>query len=364
MIEHRKINLQIHATNINGFGARNLLLKVTSEIIKNRLLDKKRIYLNQDLNQDLFRKFENPVFIKRILWNPISRAIEIFNPFLYGSLDSSDWLLVFGDIPLFWHKKQILFLQSILMIDGSNIHNFYSRIKFIFVRKIFSFTISRPRIIFVQSELMKNLLASLYPETRDRIFVCHLPSPYCDSINRGRNSPPPLKNYKKKLTLFYPARPYAHKNFKILANLSQDLPVENIFLTVDNFFNPNVKLPFLNCIGPLDENEVLNYYDACDGLIFLSLTESYGFPLVEAMSLGKPIICPDLPYARYLCGENAIYFSISSSSSLEFAILTLHRKLLMGWEPDWSYAMLKIPRNWKKVCDFIVKTVVNSINDK
>ena len=330
MIKRRKINLQIHASNVCGLGARNVLFKLSSEIIKNRLFNKKTIYLNQDLNHHLFYKFQNSFFIKRILWNPLSRAIEIFNPFLYGSLESADWLLVFGDIPLFWHKKQILFLQSILMIDGSNIHNFSSRIKFIFIRKIFSFTISKPRIIIVQTELMRGLIVALYPEIRDRIFVCHLPSPYCGSINRDPNFPP-QKNYKKKLTLFYPARPYFHKNYKILANLSQDLPVKNIFLTADNSFNPNVKLSFLNCIGHLDENEVLKYYYACDGLIFLSLAESYGFPLVEAMSLGKPIICPDLPYARYLCGENAIYFSASSSLSLEFAILTLHRKLLMGW---------------------------------
>ena len=35
-----------------------------------------------------------------------------------------------------------------------------------------------------------------------------------------------------------------------------------------------------------------------DALLFLSTDESYGFPLIEAMFVGLPIICPDLPYAR------------------------------------------------------------------
>jgi glycosyltransferase involved in cell wall biosynthesis len=50
------------------------------------------------------------------------------------------------------------------------------------------------------------------------------------------------------------------------------------------------------------------YLDS-DIFIFPSLTESFGFPLAEAMSYGLPIVAADTPVNREICGEAAVYFS-------------------------------------------------------
>ena len=52
---------------------------------------------------------------------------------------------------------------------------------------------------------------------------------------------------------------------------------------------------------------MIDEYKRADGLVFLSLSESYGFPLVEAMWLGLPIICPDTEYARDMCVVSRLY---------------------------------------------------------
>jgi glycosyltransferase involved in cell wall biosynthesis len=83
--------------------------------------------------------------------------------------------------------------------------------------------------------------------------------------------------------------------------------------------------------------------------LFLSLSESLGFPLVEAMWIGLPIICPDLPYARVLCGDEAIYFDPEKISSLQAAVLELDGRLKAGWWPDWREAMKAVPPSWGAV---------------
>ncbi len=45
-----------------------------------------------------------------------------------------------------------------------------------------------------------------------------------------------------------------------------------------------------------------------DVLVFPSLTETFGFPLVEAMAVGVPVVAADTPIHREICGDAALYF--------------------------------------------------------
>jgi glycosyltransferase involved in cell wall biosynthesis len=101
-------------------------------------------------------------------------------------------------------------------------------------------------------------------------------------------------------------------------------------------------------------------YANVDGLIFLSKEESYGFPLVEAMFVGLPIICPNLPYARNLCGAQGIYFNPDSQKSLLSAVKKLKIFLDSGWWPSWDYQMKNIPSNWNIVAKSMIEITFNS----
>jgi glycosyltransferase involved in cell wall biosynthesis len=104
----------------------------------------------------------------------------------------------------------------------------------------------------------------------------------------------------------------------------------------------------------LSEPEICEAYFEADGLVFLSLEESYGLPIVEAMHLGLPIVCPSLAYAEFLCGDEAIYFDPKDIRSFNAAILELERRLKLGWQPNWNDALNKIPKNWDEVADKIL----------
>lgn len=64
-------------------------------------------------------------------------------------------------------------------------------------------------------------------------------------------------------------------------------------------------------------------YDACDACVMPSLLESLSSTHLEAMEWKKPQIVADLPYARDLCGDAALYVDPSNSSAWADTILLL-----------------------------------------
>lgn len=68
--------------------------------------------------------------------------------------------------------------------------------------------------------------------------------------------------------------------------------------------------PALEIRGPCSPTAALRLYEQCDLFVFPSMVESFGFPLVEAMARGLPIIASDTPVNREVCGEAAVYFPL------------------------------------------------------
>jgi len=168
---------------------------------------------------------------------------------------------------------------------------------------------------------------------------------------------------RSKLKLIYPAAFYPHKNHKLLGSitpkLALSLPIERLTLTISEDRHPAMNVPWIHCVGFLNSSDMISAYGEADGVLFLSTGESYGFPLVEAMFLGLPIVCPDLPYAHTLCADEAIYFDPNSIASLCQAISTLHKRLATGWSPDWSEQLVTFPKDWDTVASKMIDLACN-----
>ena len=63
----------------------------------------------------------------------------------------------------------------------------------------------------------------------------------------------------------------------------------------------------INNLGILDESDVVGLLRSSKALIFPSLQESFGLPLVEAMLFGKPIIASELDYVRDICAPRETF---------------------------------------------------------
>jgi glycosyltransferase involved in cell wall biosynthesis len=74
-----------------------------------------------------------------------------------------------------------------------------------------------------------------------------------------------------------------------------------------------------------------------------SLLESFGMTILEAMTLGVPVVASDIPAHREVCGEAAIYYNPASPTELTQAIFDLiHRESLVQELVCRGYERLKL----------------------
>jgi glycosyltransferase involved in cell wall biosynthesis len=60
--------------------------------------------------------------------------------------------------------------------------------------------------------------------------------------------------------------------------------------------------------GYLDESELARWLGSADALVFPSLYEGFGLPVLEAMAAGVPVICSGVTAVPEVAGDAAIYF--------------------------------------------------------
>ena len=279
----------------------------------------------------------------RRLPHSLSRAFECMVPqrFYAGSTP----LLMLGDLPVRTSARQVVFVQNPHLTNRGS-----PAAKYKIMQALFRANLRFAAAIVVQTEAMRDAMCDAYALDPAHLHVIAQPPPEwltATPLQRtGRIGPTP------GLSLFYPAAGYPHKNHRLLAAVGAedwDGLVARLTLTIDPSSNPNPTLRGIDCVGRLSSDGVIAAYAQADALLFLSLSESYGFPLVEAIWAGLPIVCPDLPYARTLCGDQALYFAPQDPASLIAAIAELQRRLAAGWWPDWNVARRRLPPSWDAV---------------
>ncbi len=350
--------LRLHLTNVAGAGASQLLLSLLPAIARNAGAQITEIHLPDRGSLANYQKSPDSGMSKRYrrrLPNALSRVLECLA--FARSFDGDTPLLVLGDLPLRCQAPQTVFVQTPHLLRPRRFQWSLDSLKFAISRLVFRLNARYADAFIVQTTFMQAALAASYPAIANKIHIIAQPVPAWLLETTSRRSGlrgAPVAG----LRLIYPAAGYPHKNHKVLAGIKPVLdlywPVENLKLTlpVENHPAPNV--PWVQCVGFLSAPEMIQAYGEVDGLLFLSTDESYGFPLVEAMFMGLPIVCPDLPYAHALCSDGAIYFDPLSIDSLRNAIETLHTRLSAGWWPDWTTQLSAIPKDWDVVADAMI----------
>jgi glycosyltransferase involved in cell wall biosynthesis len=85
-----------------------------------------------------------------------------------------------------------------------------------------------------------------------------------------------------------------------LHNQARELGIENAVLFV----------------GHVPRSHVAVLYQQAGAFVLPTVMETFGFPYVEAMASGAPVICADTEFARELCGEAALYFPAGDAQAL------------------------------------------------
>lgn len=345
--------VRLHLTNIAGLGAVQLLQSLLPNF--ERLQDYKleTVYLP---SQGELAHYQTTcpetklIRYQRYLPNSLSRLLEC--TLLGSNFDGATPLLVLGDIPLRSKTRQTVFVQTTLLTQGASTGRQLGAVKYWIARCLFRLNLGYVSAFIVQTEAMKAALIKTYPAINGRVHVIAQPAPNWLLDSQLKRTQPKIRA-DSELRLFYPAANYPHKNHQLLGKIQADQvktwPVAELLLTLPKNLHPNPAITWIRCVDRLAPDAVINAYAQTDALLFLSLSESFGFPLVEAMWIGLPIICPDLPYAHALCGHQAIYFDPENINSLQAAVAELSESLEAGWWPDWSENLKAIPQSWQEV---------------
>lgn len=123
--------------------------------------------------------------------------------------------------------------------------------------------------------------------------------------------------YDTTNTFFYPTGNVSYKNNSLLISACKRMSAEGIdcstVITIDKLED----VDNISYIGRIPINEVYEYYDkSC--LVFPSYIETFGYPIVEARSVGSIILVSDCEFSHELLDgyENAYFFNPFDANEL------------------------------------------------
>ena len=126
--------------------------------------------------------------------------------------------------------------------------------------------------------------------------------------------------------------PYPHKNLGVLNSVIPLIKNETekdikFYVTIDNnsynrLFSEEVRDSIINK-GPLKISECPAFVDSCDALFLPTLLECFSASYPEAMSMDKPILTSNLPFATTVCKDAALYFDPYNAHEIADCIISI-----------------------------------------
>lgn len=302
----------IHAKNVRGLGA----LLLTQKLVKLLELDITLLLSSAELSQ-LIQKEKTSLNINSFQFSYLSRLWELlFKKYNYGQAAT----LVMGDIPLKMASPQILYFHNQNIIDDIRVRDF-ATLKLKLNQLLFCRNLQYVDKFIVQTEHQrKNLNRYLIRlglfDFQEKVFCV----PFSPKKTILRDT-----TRTEAINLFYPARYYPHKNhdflFSVFFDVKHKFPKAKLILTIEPNQSPWAEI---ETIGEISSDLVKRIMDDDNTvLVFPSLKESLGIPLIEALELDIPIIVADLEYAREICGQKVIYFDPHCKNSFLEALSKL-----------------------------------------
>ena len=122
---------------------------------------------------------------------------------------------------------------------------------------------------------------------------------------------------------------YPHKNFQLIPRILEELNRSDVDIVTTI---PQSKYDQLNTtgdkrwrnLGPVAIEELPGLYEQAESVLHTSLLECFSVSYLEAMYMKKAIVVPDLPFARYVCGDAGLYYRandpISAATQIIYSI--------------------------------------------
>ena len=315
-------NLLIYAPNINRGGGKHLL----DEIIENTIFSECLFIIDSRNNLDLKGIVNSQVITIRP--KLFDRLVSEYT--LWKASKKYSNILMFGNLPPLFNinKRVVIFLQNrhVLEIEYLTHKSLRDNIKQFIEMQWFKLFTRKKYEIIVQSETMKNLLLKKIGSGNIITIIAFETKRFLIKGLRG-------KKFGASKKFIYLASGDLHKNhinlieaWKILSksgiNLSLTLTIdEKLYPVISNYIKSEINEHDLNIknVGNLNSDQISFIFEESDVLIYPSLMESLGLPLLEAKYFGLEILGSELDYIRDLV-EPSQTFDPRSPKSIARAV--------------------------------------------
>jgi glycosyltransferase involved in cell wall biosynthesis len=222
------------------------------------------------------------------------------------------------------------------------------------------------------SESLREELSRGYKFDNERLKVIH----NCVSINEARTLEisKPLRSSTGTVRLFYAGRLYYRKGIleliRIVADIANQPEGRNISLNVfgrgpleqvlEKFVAERLRNMSVAIRGHVDRTTLLQELSTSDIVCFPSLYEACPVLMIEAISMGKPVLAFDLPFAREILGNIKELLATDTDDfrvklvrliSSQNERLSLGRRML---KRSRDFDALKIAAEYRKVYEELV----------
>ena len=251
-------------------------------------------------------------------------------------------------------KQAILFHRPQLVYPSK--HRIGFGLKGEFVERVFKGRVRKclphTQIVFCQTPVMQKRFAEVFRYPIESIeLVPNAVSDFAKIPNNTMAPPRLFQNRQGWFTMFFLARYYAYKNPEILLRLFRRHRdrLHNVRCVITITAEQHARAPrFLANVkkyglqdhivnaGLLKQEELAEYFCNSDALFFPTPLESFSGTYLEAMHFRCPIITSDIDFARYICGEAALYFDFWDIDDIADKIcvlrddLQLRKKLILA----------------------------------
>lgn len=329
----------LYAPNVHQGGGRVLLESLIDILPQDAVLvhDQRFVF---DGSRHIKPKSVPPTFFGRFL-------AEIWLRF---NSDRADIVICFGNLPPIFrlNSKVIVFLQNRYLVDAVCLCGFAfkTRVRLLIERLLLSVNKRNADEFVVQTPTMARLLLSkLGINNLSSKQVKVLPF-FVDELNYERQSKPQRKDKSSSQSFIYVASGEPHKNhlnlIKAWVLLADQGISPKLILTLDNrsfsllekFINkmsanhPNLQI---HNFGRVTPKRLRTLYGEVGALIYPSIMESFGIPLVEAREHKLPVLAGELDYVRDILDPEET-FDPKSPTSIACAV-----RRFLGYQENLGY---------------------------
>ena len=213
-------------------------------------------------------------------------------------------------------RRNVIIVHDMLPYRRPDFFPFRERVQFLML----GWSIRHCAAILVPTQFVKNEIASFYPNLVSKIFIT---SEAAAPIFH-RMSEVDRKRLKKKHRSTIPS-------VLVFGSKLEKRPLKPVLVALSNYPNkirvyilqkpqkyrvvgyPNLQMKYLK---NLSDRVLSEYYNFVDAIIYPSIYEGFGLPVIEAMKSGVPVITTKISPIRELAKTAAYYINLDDEKSI------------------------------------------------